>query len=123
MIILKNYLEYTAIIHLPDRVPISILSFQNAVRLAGMTVREYCQSGECMAEVQLAYWETFRHDIIDIENGIVAMAEAVGCRVEYPELEPPWVVESALQDLNELCIRGESDQGPFSLAAEILSAE
>ena len=64
MIIGKNYLEYTAIIHLPDRVPISILSFQNAARLAGMTVREYCQSGQCMAEAQLAYWETFLVDAV-----------------------------------------------------------
>jgi uroporphyrinogen decarboxylase len=139
----------------PDRVPISILSFQNAARFAGQSVGAYCRSGEGMAEAQTAYWEEFRHDVIDIENGIAAMAEAVGCRVEYPENEPPWVVQPALRSLEqvdrlpeidpssspslaelikatgiladrlgkEVCIRGESDQGPFSLAAEILGPE
>jgi MtaA/CmuA family methyltransferase len=140
---------------LPDRVPISILSFQNAARFAGMSVGEYCRSGQRMAEAQLAYWHEFRHDIVDIENGVAAMAEAVGCRVEYPDNEPPWIVESAIRSLDqvdtlpqvdpagspslveliratgmladrlgkEVCIRGESDQGPFSLAAEILGPE
>jgi len=139
----------------PDRVPISILSFQNAARFAGMRVGACCRSGERMAEAQTAYWEEYRHDVIDIENGIAAMAEAVGCRVEYPDNEPPWVVEPALRSLEqvdrlpeidplsspslaelvkatqilvdrlgkEVCIRGESDQGPFSLAAEILGPE
>jgi MtaA/CmuA family methyltransferase len=83
------------------------------------------------------------------------MAEAVGCRVEYPENESPWIVEPALRSLEqvdrlpevdpssspslaelveatrilvdrlgkEVCIRGESDQGPFSLAVEILGPE
>ena len=76
---------------IPDQVPICLLSFQNAACFAGFTVQEYCQSGKRMAEAQLAYWEEFRHDIIDIENGVAAMAEAVGCKVEYPENEPPEV--------------------------------
>jgi MtaA/CmuA family methyltransferase len=120
-----------------------------------MTVREYCQNGKRMAEAQLAYWDEFRHDIIDIENGVAAMAEAVGCHVEYPDHEPPWIVKPALESLEEvaslpdvdpfkspslaefirataivakeladtICIRAESDQGPFSLAAEILGTE
>jgi uroporphyrinogen decarboxylase len=140
---------------IPDRVPICLLSFQNAARFAGLSVREYCRSGERMAEAQLAYWEEFRHDIIDIENGVAAMAEAVGCKVEYPENEPPWVIKPAIESLDDIdklpdvdplrspslaelikateiiskklgksvCIRGESDQGPFSLASEILGSE
>ena len=140
---------------LPDRLPICLLSFQNAARFAGMSVREYCRNGKCMAEAQVAYWEEFRHDIIDLENGVAAMAEAVGCVVEYPENEPPWIVKPALDSLNNVdelpdvdpfkspslaefikatgivakklgktvCIRAESDQGPFSLAAEVVGTE
>ena len=68
---------------LPDRVPVCLLSFQNAAWLAGYSVGEYCQDGDKIAAAQLAYWDAFRHDIIDIENGVAAMAEAVGCGVEY----------------------------------------
>ena len=140
---------------IPDRIPICLLSFQNAARFAGFTVQQYCCSGKRMAEAQLAYWEEFRHDIIDIENGVAAMAEAVGCRVEYPQNEPPWVIKPAINSLDDIdklpdieplrspslaelikateiisqklgksvCIRGESDQGPFSLASEILGSK
>lgn len=140
---------------IPDRIPICLLNFQNAACFAGITVREYCLSGKRMAEAQLAYWDEFHHDIIDIENGVAAMAEAVGCEVEYPENEPPWVAKPAiesLEDINKLpdvdpinspslvglikatkivseklgdtfCVRAESDQGPFSLAAEIIGEE
>ena len=141
---------------IPDRVPISLLSFQNAARFAGMRVNDYCRSGERMAEAQLAYWEEFRHDVIDIENGVAALAEAIGCRVEYPTDEPPWVRCPALESLDEVdrlppavelrdspgtaalleatrrvarrvgdtvCVRGESDQGPFSLAAQLFGPQ
>ena len=38
-----------------------------------------------MAEAQLAAWERFGYDVIDLENGTAALAEACGCEVEYPE--------------------------------------
>lgn len=139
----------------PDRVPVSLLSFQNAARLAGYGIDEYCLDGEKMAAAQLGYWETFQHDIIDIENGVAAMAEAVGCAVEYTRDAPPWVVRPAIESLADIgslpdvdpmrspglaalltatrhvaaavgervCVRGESDQGAFNLAAEILGME
>jgi MtaA/CmuA family methyltransferase len=140
---------------IPDRVPVCLPSFLHAARLAGHAAGDYCLSGERMAETQLAYWETFRHDIIDIENGVAAMAEAVGCIVEYSPTAAPWVVRPAIQSLDEIdrlptvdplrspalaellkatrivagkmgdsiCVRSQSDQGPFSLAAQIVGTE
>lgn len=140
---------------LPDRVPVCLLSFQNAAWLAGYSVGEYCQDGDKIAAAQLAYWDAFRHDIIDIENGVAAMAEAVGCGVEYHDDAPPWVTKPAINSLDEVgslpdvdpyrtpglaallkatrlvakklgdtvCIRGESDQGPFNLATQIIGIE
>jgi uroporphyrinogen decarboxylase len=74
---------------LPDRVPVLMQNFQNTAYLAGMTLAEFCRSGARMAEAQLAAWERFGYDIIDLENGTATMAEACGCEVEYPEHEPP----------------------------------
>ncbi len=139
---------------IPDRVPVCLLSFQNAAHFAGYRVSEYCLDGEKMAKAQIIYWEAFRHDMIEIENGVAALAEAVGCEVAYPEEEPPWVVRPALDSLDHIdrlpddltdapgvrellkatrlvaeklgdfvCIRGDSDQGAFSLAAQIVGAE
>ena len=140
---------------IPDRVPVCLLSFQNAAHLAGYTVGEYCRDGAKMAAAQLAYWDTFRHDIIDIESGIAATSEAIGCAVEYRDDAPPWVTRPAIDSLDEVgslpdidpekcpslaellratrlvaarlgdhvCIRGESDLAPFSLASQILGIE
>ena len=140
---------------IPDRIPVCLLSFQNAARLAGYSVGEYCQDGTKMAAAQLAYWEAFRHDIIDIESGIAATSEAIGCTVEYREDAPPWVTHPAINSLDEVgslpdidperapslaellkatrlvaarlgsqvCIRGESDLAPFSLAAQVFGME
>lgn len=140
---------------IPDRVPVCLPSFLHAARLAGLAAGDYCRSGERMAEAQLAYWGEFRHDMIDIENGVAAMAEAVGCTVEYSDTAAPWVIRPAIQSLREIdrlptvdplrspalaellkstrivakevgdsvCVRSQSDQGPFSLAAQIVGAE
>lgn len=140
---------------IPDRIPVCLLCFQNAARFAGYQVAECCQSGELLAESHLAYWEEFRHDMVDMEMGVACMAEAIGCKVEYNDDEPPWVVGTPIESLDEIetlaeieierapalvefvkatkivadkigdqvCIRSESDQGPFSLAAQILGME
>ena len=140
---------------IPDRVPVCLLSFQNAAFRAGVSIADYCLDGRKMAEAQLGYWEEFRHDMVQIENGVAALAEAVGCVVEYAEEEPPWVTRPAIESLDQLnrlkaleiggspgiialldatriladkigkvaCIRGDADQGPFSLAAQIIGAE
>ena len=140
---------------IPDRVPVSLLSFQNAARNAGFGIDEYCLDGKKMAAAQLAYWDVFGQDVIDIENGVAAMAEAVGCEVAYTTDAPPWITRPAIASLAEVgrlpdvdperspglaalltatrivsdtvcdmvCVRGESDQGPFDLAAEILGME
>ena len=54
---------------LPDRVPVLMQNFQNTAYLAGMTLHEFCSSGARMAEAQLAAWERFGYDVIDLENG------------------------------------------------------
>lgn len=87
---------------LPDRVPVLMQNFQFTARLAGMTLREFCQSGQNMAEAQIAAWERFGYDILDLENGTAAVAEACGCDVEYPENEPPRVVLHVLEDLGDV---------------------
>jgi MtaA/CmuA family methyltransferase len=141
---------------IPDRVPVGLLNFMPAAALSGMTMREYCTDGEAMAAAHIAAWERYGHDLIDLENGIAALASAVGCRVEFEEdTSPPWVTAPAigsLEDLDRLrpidphadgmlpevvkatrliaeavgegaFLLAEADQGPFSLATQIIGVE
>jgi uroporphyrinogen decarboxylase len=141
---------------IPDRVPVCLLNFMPAAAEAGMTMQEYCTDGAAMAEAHIAAWNRFGHDMIDLENGVAALASAVGCTVEFEEdTSPPWVTAPALErieDVDQLrpidpnsdgmlpeilratrliseavgedaFLLAEADQGPFSLATQIVGTE
>jgi uroporphyrinogen decarboxylase len=141
---------------MPDRVPVCLENFQHAAAFAGYTVREYCYDARKMADAHLKTWDYFRHDMIDLENGVAALAHAVGCSMDFlDENAPPWVMGALLPSIREVgalkpldpyadgtlpalidatrlisqevggrvCLLSEADQGPFSLAAQIVGAE
>ena len=141
---------------IPDRVPVGLLNFMPAAAALGMSLREYCSDGEAMAEAHVVAWERHRHDLIDLENGVAALASAVGCRVEFEgDTSPPWVTGPAIdriEDVDRLrpidptadgmlpellkatraiadrvgdgaFLLAEADQGPFSLATQIVGIE
>ena len=140
----------------PDRVPVCLLNFMQVASMAGLSLPEYCTDGEAMAAAHIAAWQHFGHDMIDLENGVVALAGAVGCKVGFDEdTSPPWVTAPALasiEDVDQLqpidpgsdgmlpemlaatriiadelgdrvLLLSEADQGPFSLAAQIIGIE
>ncbi len=140
----------------PDRVPVCLLNFMHAGALAGVSLSDYCSDGATMAAAHIAAWERFGHDMIDLENGVTALASAVGCTVGYEgDTTPPYVAAPALasiEDVDQLrpidlssgatvaamltatrlisrelgdrvCLLAEADQGPFSLAAQIVGIE
>lgn len=140
----------------PDRVPVCLLNFMPAAAQAGLSLRDYCTDGDAMAEAHIAAWERFGHDMIDLENGVAALASAVGCGVGFEADDaPPWVVAPALQRIEEVdqlrpidpmrdgllpemlkatrlisaqlgdraFLLAEADQGPFSLATQIVGVE
>jgi uroporphyrinogen decarboxylase len=97
-------------------------NFQNTAFLAGMKLSDFCQSASRMAESQLAAWERFGYDVLDHENGTAAMAEALGCQVEYPEDEPPRVVKPALTCLEDIRKLEEVDPARAGHLPELLKA-
>ena len=87
----------------PDRVPVCLQNFMQAAAFAGQSMRDYCLDGAKMAEAHIATWQHFRHDMIDLENGVTALAQAVGCTVEiYDDKTPPWVTKPALVSLEQI---------------------
>jgi MtaA/CmuA family methyltransferase len=141
---------------IPDRVPVGLLNFMPAAAQLGMSMRDYCTDGRAMAAAHIAAWERYGHDLIDLENGVAALASAVGCRVEFEEdTSPPWVTGPAIERIEDVdrlrpidphtdgmlpelltatrliaervgddaFLLAEADQGPFSLATQIVGIE
>lgn len=87
---------------IPDRVPVDLHNFMMAARASGMPFAEYFQNGEAMAEGQLRAWREFGHDVLLLENGTAALAEACGCGVEYLSDSAPVSFAPAIHSLDEI---------------------
>jgi uroporphyrinogen decarboxylase len=90
---------------IPDRVPTSLHNFMMSAYASGLSFVEYLQSGEAMAEGGIKAWRDYGQDLVILENGTMALAQACGCEVEYltrsaPALKKP--VLSSLDDVDRL---------------------
>src|SRR5664279_90078 len=87
---------------IPDRVPTDLHNFLMAARMAGIPLSECLQSGELMAEAHLFAWRHFKHDMLLIENGTTAMAQAMGCGIVFGEGVAPRVADPVLKSLDDV---------------------
>ncbi len=101
---------------IPDRVPVDLHNFLATIRYAGYSMAEALQDGEMMAEAQLKFWKDFGHDVLLVENGVCAEAEACGCEVYYSD-EAPRVVgpvlAGGLEKIDELEIPDPNTAHPM----------
>jgi uroporphyrinogen decarboxylase len=87
---------------IPDRVPVALHNFIVTALASGILFPEYFQSGEAMAEGHLRAWREFGQDVLVLENGTAALAQACGCQVEYLQDSAPVVVGPAIRSLDDL---------------------
>lgn len=88
---------------LPDRVPTDLHNFLVTARLMGVTsYPEFFRNGEAMAEGQIKAWQRFGHDVLIIENGTAALAEACGVQVTYLENSAPVALQPAIRSLDDV---------------------
>ncbi len=86
-----------------DRPPVALHNFLMTGVYAGFNdLSEWLQNGEMLAAAQLAVWKDFKHDALLVENGVTAMAQALGCEISYQKSIPPHVVRPILSDLKEI---------------------
>jgi uroporphyrinogen decarboxylase len=85
-----------------DRIPVALHNFLMAGRMLGLPFDLYPKNGELLAKAQLHAWRTFGHDVLMIENGVAAMAEAIGCEVAYSAHQPPHVKTCVLKNLDDI---------------------
>lgn len=100
-----NSIERTQIVlqgGIPDRVPVDLHNFMMTAEASGMPFPEFFQDGEALAEGQIKAWREFGHDVLLVENGTAALAEACGCQVEYMRDSAPVTHGAAIQSLDEV---------------------
>jgi uroporphyrinogen decarboxylase len=88
---------------LPDRVPVDLHNFMVTARLMGASnYADFFRDGEAMAEGQIRAWHRFGHDVVLVENGTAALAEACGVQVVYQSDSAPVAKEPAIRNLDEV---------------------
>jgi MtaA/CmuA family methyltransferase len=86
----------------PDKVPVALHNFLLASRMAGIPMSQAFRDGNLLAEAQLVAWRRFKHDMLMVENGTTAMAQAMGCEVAYADDHPPYVTKPVVQNWSDI---------------------
>ena len=87
---------------IPDRVPVDLHNFMVTAQDSGRPFPAFLQDGEAMADGQIRAWREYGHDVLLLENGTAALAEALGCQVEYMEGSAPVCHGPAITSLDDL---------------------
>ncbi|MBE9473554.1 MAG: uroporphyrinogen decarboxylase family protein [Chloroflexi bacterium] len=87
----------------PDRVPVDLHNFLVTARMMGAnSYADFFRDGAAMAEGQIKAWQRFGHDVLLVENGTAALAEACGVQVEYLSDSAPVAKVPAIESLDEV---------------------
>jgi uroporphyrinogen decarboxylase len=107
----------------PDQVPVDLHNFMVTARMMGVeSYADFFRDGEAMAEGQIKAWRRFGHDVLLVENGTAALAEACGVRVQYQSDSAPVAKEPAIKSLEEVDILTLPDPYKDPLLSELLKA-
>jgi uroporphyrinogen decarboxylase len=107
----------------PDRVPVDLHNFMLTQKFVGdISSTEFYRSGEALAEGQIKAWKRFGHDVLLIENGTAALAEACGVEVEYMDESAPVAKKPAINSLDEVDTLKLPDPYKDPLLSELLKA-
>ena len=119
-----NSLERVAVVvngGIPDKVPVALHNFLLAAKMAKIPMSRAFQNGKLLAETQLLAWRRFKHDMLLVENGTSAMAQAMGCEVAYADDHPPYVVKPVIRswsDIDKLRIPDPTKDFPLTCLLE-----
>ena len=86
---------------IPDRVPVCLINFICACRIAGYSVKECFTDGKKLAESQIMAQEKFGHDMIHLQNGVVGIAQSLGAEIKFLDVICPEVAEPIIRNLSE----------------------
>ncbi|MBE0696316.1 MAG: uroporphyrinogen decarboxylase family protein, partial [Anaerolineaceae bacterium] len=108
---------------IPDRIPVEMHNFLVTARIMGATnFADFFRDGEAMAEGQIQTWKRFGHDILCLENGTAALAQACGVEVIYQESSAPVATKPAISSLDEVEKLVVPDPNTDPILSELLKA-
>lgn len=107
-----------------DRVPVDLHNFMMTPRFLGVDddFEDFFQDGEAMAEGQIKAWQLFGHDVVLVENGTAALAEACGVQVKHVKNSAPIASQPAIKSLAEVDHLKVPDPYKYPLLSELLKA-
>lgn len=106
-----------------DRVPVDLHNFMVTPRFLDVTnFGDFFRDGEAMAEAQIKAWKRYGHDVLLVENGTAALAEACGVEVEYLDESAPVSKKPAINSLDEVDQLKVPDPYKDPLLSELLKA-
>ncbi len=86
-----------------DRVPVDLHNFMITPKFLNVkNYADFYKDGEAMAEGQIKAWQRYGHDVLLVENGTAALAEACGVQVLYQQDSAPVASEPAISSLDEI---------------------
>jgi len=107
----------------PDRVPVDLHNFMMTQKFVGeIESADFYRDGEALAEGQIKAWKRFGHDVLLVENGTAALAEACGVVVEYMDDSAPVASKPAIRSLDEVESLKIPDPDKDPLLSELLKA-
>jgi uroporphyrinogen decarboxylase len=138
---------------MPDKIPIMLHNFMMAARERGITMRQFRQSPQLIAESFIRAAEAYDVDGVLVDIDTVTLAGAAGVPIDFPDDEPARCRSGRLDRLdmvevlepvdiqsyrgvsiwleavrllrrhfgNDIMVRGNCDQAPFSLAGMMRS--
>ena len=106
-----------------DRVPVDLHNFLVTARLMGTdSYGDFFRDGGAMAEGQIKAWRRYGHDVLLVENGTAALAEACGVQVHYQTDSAPVAKQPAIKSLDEVGDLKIPDPYKDPLLSELLKA-
>lgn len=107
----------------PDRAPVEMHNFMVTARIMGVSdYAAFFQDGEAMAEGQIKTWRRFGHDVLCLENGTAALAQACGVQVVYQQSTAPVATQPAIRNLDEVDRLKVPDPWTDPILSELLKA-
>ncbi|MCR1933204.1 uroporphyrinogen decarboxylase family protein [Clostridium tepidum] len=68
----------------------------------GVTARDYYHSAQLMADLEVALFKRLRHDGVSISTSLRGVAEAMGSKVGYPEYGISYLIEPAINSVDQI---------------------
>jgi uroporphyrinogen decarboxylase len=105
-----------------DRVPVDLHNFMMTVADIDLPPEKIFPCGQLLGEAQVAAWKRFGHDMLLVENGTAALAEACGCEVTYLPGSAPVIEKPLLASLSDVASLKMPDPWNSPLTHAVLDA-